>query len=95
MRRLVLSPGAVSDINGIWDYTAGRWGPDKADDYTDGLRDACHALAEGSKQGRRLDIRDGYLKYVLGAHVIYFRHDGQDLVVIRILHGRMDIGRHL
>ncbi|WP_345770894.1 type II toxin-antitoxin system RelE/ParE family toxin [Brucella intermedia] len=52
-------------------------------------------LTEGSKRGRLTDIRPGYLKYAVGSHVIYFREHVNTLLVVRILHGRMDVGRHM
>lgn len=41
------------------------------------------------------DIRSGYRKAACGSHIIYFRQDGDDIDVIRILHQIMDVGRHL
>jgi toxin ParE1/3/4 len=95
MKSPVFSPAAQADMNGIWDYTAGRWGLDQADRYTDNIQDACHDLASGHRQGCPVDVRPGYLKYLTGSHVIYFRNDGSQLEVVRILHGRMDVERHL
>ena len=94
MKSLVFSPAAQADMEGIWDYTAGRWGPAQADRYTDDIRDACNALASGRRQGRPADVRPGYLKYLTGSHAIYFRDHGDRLEVVRILHGRMDVDRH-
>jgi toxin ParE1/3/4 len=95
MSRFILTPAAAADINGIWDYTAARWSPDQADSYTDDLRDACRALAAGLKTGRPVDVRAGYLKHGVGSHVIYYRKADSGLVIVRVLHGRMDAGRHL
>ena len=33
--------------------------------------------------------------YAVGSHVIYFREHENTLLVVRILHGRMDVGRHM
>ncbi|GLS22564.1 hypothetical protein GCM10007874_55820 [Labrys miyagiensis] len=40
-------------------------------------------------------IRPGYLKYGVGSHFIYYRQFDAETVVIRILHQRMDVGRHI
>ena len=56
MNNLTFAPAATSDINQIWDYTAEQWGVDQADYYTDGIRDVCYELAEGSKSGRPANI---------------------------------------
>ena len=95
MKSLVFLPAAEADMKDIWHYTVDRWGMDQADRYTDDLRDACHELTRGLRQGRPVDVRPGLLKYRVGAHVIYFRDGGDRLEVVRVLHGRMDVGRHL
>ncbi|WP_246665402.1 type II toxin-antitoxin system RelE/ParE family toxin [Rhizobium tropici] len=52
-------------------------------------------LASDLKIGRATDIRDDYFKYVVGSHVIYYLLRDTEIAVIRILHRRMDVGRHL
>jgi len=43
-----------------------------------------------------VSVRDGYFKAMVGLHMIYFRESDDGLiVVIRILHQSMDVGRHL
>ncbi|MDG1209804.1 MAG: type II toxin-antitoxin system RelE/ParE family toxin [Paracoccaceae bacterium] len=59
MTRVTYSPATITDIDGIWDYTAETWGLDQADRYTDELRDACNDLSAGVKHGRVVDVRDG------------------------------------
>lgn len=54
MKALGFSPAAQADIEGIWDYSADRWGPDQADRYTDEIRDACLASRASGRGGRRL-----------------------------------------
>jgi toxin ParE1/3/4 len=95
MSRLTFAPLATADINDIWDYTADNWGVDQADHYTDDIRDTCHGLAEGEKHGRNVDVRDGYLKYAVGKHFIFFRQLDIGIEVIRVLHQSMDTERHL
>jgi len=95
MSRVTFSPAAIADIDGIWDYTAENWGVDQADHYTDDIRDACYALAAGLKQGRPVDVRDGYLKYAVGKHLVFFVMARDGIAVIRIFHQRMDATLHL
>ena len=95
MKALAFSPAAQADLAGIWRYSAKTWGPNQADRYTDEIRDACQVLATGAKQGRATEVRSGYLKYLCGSHVIYFRDRGDRLEIIRVLHGRQDAARHL
>lgn len=95
MSRVAFSPAAIADLNEIWDYTAGQWGPDQADRYTDDIRDSCDSLARGETHGRGVNLRDGYLKYAVGRHFVFFCMDGAGIVVVRILHQSMDVDRHL
>lgn len=95
MKAIAFSPAAEADIDDIWDYSAENWGPDQADRYIDEIRDACRALAAGRKRGRPVDVRPGYLKCSTGSHMLYFRDHGELLEIIRVLHDRQDIGRHL
>lgn len=92
---LTFSPAAAADIGAIWDYTAETWGPDQADRYIDTIRDICFALAKGDIAGRRVEVRDGYLKYPVGRHLIFFRQTETGTQVIRVLHQMMDTERHL
>ncbi|MBW7921588.1 MAG: type II toxin-antitoxin system RelE/ParE family toxin [Rubellimicrobium sp.] len=96
MKALVYSPEAQKDIDGIWDYSAANWGADQADRYVAGIRDACHALASGHRQGRPVRVGGRhYLKHAAGSHVIWFRSGPGGIVVVRILHGRQDAPRHI
>jgi toxin ParE1/3/4 len=89
------SPAAATDIGAIWNYTAETWGPDQADRYIDTIRDTCLALAKGEITGRRVEVRDGYLKYPVGRHLVFFRQTKADTQIIRVLHEMMDTERHL
>lgn len=95
MKGLVFSPAAEADIESIWDHSAENWGPDQADRYTDEIRDACLALASGHRRGRAVGVRPGYLKLSTGSHMVYFRDHSNRLEIIRVLHARQDVERHL
>lgn len=86
---------AEADLEEIWVYTLSEWSLEQANSYINDVIDAFEGLRDGSKRGRPIDIRSGYLKYAVGSHVIYFREDANSLIVVRILRGRMDVGRYL
>ena len=90
-----LTPLAEADLEEIWVYTLREWSLDQANSYIHDVIDAFEGLKDGSKRGRPTDIRAGYFKYAVGSHVIYFQEQEKNLVVIRVLHGRMDVMRHL
>jgi toxin ParE1/3/4 len=90
-----LSPLAEADLEEIWLYTFRQWSLEQADEYHRGVMTAIEDLASGNKVWQRTDVREGYWKHKVGRHVIYFRCPSGYLDVIRILHERMDVDRHL
>lgn len=94
-RGYLLSPLALSDLEEIWLYTFENWSLEQADRYVSAIAETCRALASGTKTGRTVDVRDGYFKCPVGAHLIFYHMSETGLVVRRVLHQRMDVGRHL
>lgn len=94
-RKYGLSPLALADLEGIWRYTVENWSVRQAEIYHAEIVGAFEGLASGLKIGRATDIRDGYFKYAVGSHVIYYLLRDGEIAIIRILHRRMDVGRHL
>jgi toxin ParE1/3/4 len=90
-----LSEKAKADLREIWNYTEDRWGEQQADTYYRDIIKTFELLATGERQGRKSDVRDGYLKYPVGQHFVYFTKGESKIIVIRVLHGRMDVDRHL
>ncbi|HNP59054.1 MAG TPA: type II toxin-antitoxin system RelE/ParE family toxin [Gordonia sp. (in: high G+C Gram-positive bacteria)] len=91
-----LTPAAQSDLSEIWDYIAEHWDLQQAEIYINEIRAAFERIADDPDRGRACDgIREGYRRYSIGSHVLFYiaRPDGVD--VIRLLHQRMDPARHL
>jgi toxin ParE1/3/4 len=96
MAKFKLTPAAERDLEGIWLYTTKEWGLAQADKYIDGLVAAFTALANSPELGHRCDyVRAGYLRSHVERHLIYFKQAADEIVVIRVLHDRMDVARHL
>ncbi|MCR5562887.1 MAG: type II toxin-antitoxin system RelE/ParE family toxin [Desulfovibrio sp.] len=95
MRDYRLTPLAEADLEEIWQYTFRHWSLEQADAYVRRIVAAIAGLARGDAVGLRTDVRPEYWKYHVGLHVVYFRQSETFLDVIRILHGRMDVERHL
>ena len=91
-----LSPAAERDLEAIWIYTAQQWSVAQAQLYTDTLTTAFMELARSPKNAPACDhIRPGYRRKGIERHVIYFRITDYGTAVVRILHERMDVPRHL
>lgn len=97
MMRVLISPAAQADLDGIWRFSVERWGEARAERYILAIRNACEALADGRRSGRPVDhIRPGYRKLSVGSHVLFFRiRDDGAIDVVRILHQRMNAGGRL
>lgn len=93
--RVVRSGRAGRDLDDIFDHTARRWGADQAERYLRELDAACQRLAEYPLLGSAADlVRPGYRRLASGRHVIYFRVHPDEVLIVRVLHQRMDAGRH-
>lgn len=90
-----LSPLAETDLDEIWLYTFKNWSPEQADRYHGQIIAAIEGLAAGVKTGRPATVREGYFKYPVGSHFVFFRQSDSSLDVIRILHQRMDVAAQL
>jgi toxin ParE1/3/4 len=92
-----LTAKAKADLRDIGRYTQRTWGRDQRNRYFSRLDEAFHLLAREPDRGRSCDdIRQGYRKYHVGRHMIFYRQSGADgIEIIRILHERMDIEARL
>ena len=94
--RFIVSPRAEADIDDIWNYTIEHWGEQQAEIYLRLIKAAVEAVATDPKVGRTCDdVRPGYRRYPVGSHVLFYRVTATAVVVVRILHRRMDVERHL
>ena len=96
MNRYVLSPAARADLEQIWDYTCQRWDDDQAGEHVREIQRAIERVVDNPMIGRACDeLRPGYRKHAVGSHTLYYRIVGDVIDVVRILHQRMDVDRHL
>ncbi len=96
MKTYRLTPAAKRDLSSIWDYTQERWDANQAETYVTEIRVAIERIAANPDRGRTCDeIRQGYRRYSIGSHLIFYVDRADSVDVIRILHQRMDPMRHL
>lgn len=89
------SPLAEADLEDIWLYTFRQWSIEQADEYVRSIITAIDGLTAGRNIAQRAEVREGYWKYKVGMHVVYFQSSDRHLDVIRILHERMEVDSHL
>lgn len=96
MKTYRLTPAAKRDLSSIWDYTQERWDANQAETYVTEIRAAIERIATNPDRGRTCnEIRQGYRRYSIGSHLIFYVDKADSVDVIRILHQRMDPMRHL
>ncbi|MGH6719569.1 MAG: type II toxin-antitoxin system RelE/ParE family toxin [Alphaproteobacteria bacterium] len=96
MPRYRLTLRAKGDILDIADFTIQRWDADQAGRYLQGLEHLLGELARQPRMGRaRPELGERVLSFRCESHMIYYIAARPGIVVLRILHGRQDPGRHL
>lgn len=96
MSRYRLTPAAQRDLSSIWNFTEERWDVRQAETYIAEIRAAIERVADDPRRGRTCnEIREGYRRYGIGSHLLFYVESAEGVDVVRILHQRMDTTRHL
>jgi len=96
MFMISLAPRAQDDVVAIAAYTLEHWGDAQMVRYVDDLHRRFEQLGQFPETGRRRpDVGRRYRSVVQGSHVIFYRVTPKDVVIVRVLHGRMSAARHL
>ena len=96
MKSYRLTLAAQQDLSAIWDFTQQRWDKTQAEIYISEMRASIERIAADPHRGRACDdIREGYRRYSIGSHLVFYIERTDSVDVIRILHQRMDPTRHL
>jgi toxin ParE1/3/4 len=96
MKRLSFTDAAREDLAAIGRYTQDNWGTEKKTRYLAGIRASLERLRRATGIGRiRDEIRSGYRSIASGRHVIFYRETEDRIEIMRVLHQRMDLHRHL
>lgn len=83
-------------MESVWLYSLGQWGVEQAERYIDDLTEAFAFLADSPKAGAACDqVRQRYRRYPVIRHVVYYRATSYGIEVMRVLHDRMLVSRHL
>ena len=92
-----LTRKAKADLKSIGRYTQKIWGVNQRNTYLTEIDRAFHDISNNPNIGRNCDyIRSGYRKYKVGKHYIFYREVSiEEVEIVRVLHERMDISRHL
>ena len=103
MKSVVYAPAALDSFDDILEYTAETFGEAQAVTYTEQLVARIEALAAGAGPRARpceflmrgnADVA-GLTYYREASHFLILLETADTLAVVEILHGRMDLDRHL
>ncbi len=96
VNKYVLSAESEQDIIDIYLYSIEHFGLSRADEYIADLYERFSAIAADPEIGKSCDdVVQGLRRMRCTSHVIYYRLRTRDVFVLRLLHARMDPGRHL
>ena len=96
MSEFSLTSAARASLKNIARHTEREWGVKKRDMYLAALDKRFHALAKSPNQGKlRGDILEGLRSYLEGRHVIFYLPRDGFIVIVDVLHEKMDAPRLL
>jgi toxin ParE1/3/4 len=95
-RRLDYTVEAEADIREILQYTAETWGEKHRRSSAERLSATMQKLTELPSLGRaRNEIAPGIRCQPSQQHMIYYQVTDQAILIVRVLHQKMDAARHI
>jgi toxin ParE1/3/4 len=93
MAKVHFTNKAIEDLEAIWRYTVKTWSENQAELYYGLLIYSCQKLAAEPTLGKSYEVVEQHvLGFKTGQHLIFYRTiAAQEIEVIRILHGMMDM----
>ena len=91
-----LSSKAAADLDEIYEYTILHFGLEQARVYLLGLHERFQMLAEQPTHGRKAEeLAPGLRRLGYQSHMIFYLPKDNGIRIVRVLHQRMDVTRHL
>ena len=91
-----LSEAAADDLQDILFRSLLDFGVEQTETYVQSLTRCLELLGDHPEMGRTIDeIRTGYRCFLHESHVIFYTPREHDILIVRILHKRMDATRNL
>lgn len=94
--KIDLTQAAERDLIEIYLYGIAQFGAAQAEEYTANLAQKMGLMAANPSFGADYGfVQRGLRRGEYISHAIYYRPNENGILVLRILHGRMDIGKQL
>ena len=97
MAKYDITKEATEDLYRIWEYTVNTWSEQQADTYYALLESGMNEAAEAPERiGKPYDdIYPGLRAYHVRRHMLfYILQENGRVLIVRILHEKMDFARH-
>ncbi|MCE6967179.1 type II toxin-antitoxin system RelE/ParE family toxin [Cereibacter sphaeroides] len=96
MTKIELTLDAERDLIDIYLYGVEHFGHAQAERYAETLNGKMAIAADNPSFGADYSfVRNGLRRYECISYALYYRATASGILVLRILHGRMDPGQHL
>ena len=96
MAKFRLTTRAVLDLSEIADFTIQSFGIEQARFYRDGFNNCFEVLAENPQLGRSAaELTPNLKRYEHQSPVVFYIPQDTDILIVCILHQRMDFKQHL
>ncbi len=90
-----MTPRAADDLHGIYEYMIVNFGLERARGCLNDPHHRFDDLAERPALGRGADrLAPGLRRYPYRSHVVFYMPENGDMLIVRVLHERMDTPRH-
>lgn len=90
-----LSAEADKDYAAIYEHTLRAFGKLQARVYRDAIKKVFAQVAANPLMAPVFSAADDIRRFNFGQHAVYFQIQDQGILIVRILHQRMDAPRHL
>jgi len=96
MNLYVFSKEAENDLVEIYRYGFINYGENKSDQYIGALKEKCQFLAEmPNLDPDRVEFNPAVKIHHHRKHLIIYIIENDDILIVRVLHDRMDIQQHM
>lgn len=95
MAKYRLSRRAAIDLEAVAEYTIERFGIEQARRYREELKACFEQLVGNPSMGRRAEqLAHGLQRFEHQSHIVFYQREADGLLIVRVLHSRMDVPRH-
>jgi toxin ParE1/3/4 len=96
MAKYTLTKRAAADIDTIANHSFKNWGNVRAESYISALKQTLQRLADFPGIGQDAsELRTGYMRMPVASHVVFYHLTDAGVRIVRVLHQRVDVSRHL